>query len=76
MSVDFLYFAWWLDDEGHPWIRHECADGVVDEWRAPPPWHVTEEGHLAPSLDCKACGKHTILWKSDRIETPSNGSTS
>ena len=70
MSVDHLYFAWWLDDEGHPWIEHQCVGGKIETWRLPPPWKLTAEGGIEPSFDCKACGRHTFLHYCDRIEAP------
>lgn len=72
MSVDHLYFAWWMDGEGHPWVWHDCVSlehGETDslEWRLPPPWHLNEEGGISPSLNCQRCGKHVILSASDKV---------
>lgn len=71
MSADFLWFDWAIDAEGHPWVRHECADRTttfgIDAWRLPPPWHINDEGNIEPSLDCKRCGRHTFLYECDRL---------
>ena len=67
MSLDHLYFAWSVDPEnGKPWVQHECADGEVLTWRLPPPWRIEGTG-IAPSLDCKKCGRHVILHDVDRV---------
>lgn len=68
MSVDHPYYEWWLDAEGHPWIRHECkTDGHVDEYRLPPPWKLCPCGcGITPSLDCERCGAHSILRSTDK----------
>jgi hypothetical protein len=65
MSVDHLYFEWWTED-GEPWVRHLC-NGVLDEWRLPPPWKLTDRGPR-PSLDCMKCGKHTTLTEADHVD--------
>ncbi len=71
MSVNFLYYKWWVGDDGHPWVRHECrSDGKVDVWRLPPPWKLDGAGGITPSLDCQRCGAHSILNATDRIDPP------
>ena len=66
MSVDHLYFEWWTDEEGHPWVWHRCkSDGHEDSWRLPPPWALNDLGGLSPSLSCQRCGAHTILTAGD-----------
>jgi hypothetical protein len=77
VSVDHLYYLWWLDEERRPWVRHECStDGRVDEWRLPPPWHLdplpaeSGGGGIIPSLECVRCGAHCILGAADRIDCP------
>ncbi|HKZ20331.1 MAG TPA: hypothetical protein VJQ57_09490 [Acidimicrobiia bacterium] len=73
MTVNQFYFRWWTDDDDHPWVRHECLDGKVDEWRCPPPWKVVEHpsgDRLDPSFHCVRCGRHTFLYASERIAGP------
>lgn len=65
MSVDHLLYEWWVED-GNPWVRHLC-NGVLDEWRLPAPWHLTNEGPR-PSLHCQKCGAHSILTAADHVD--------
>lgn len=70
MSVDYLYFAWFMLD-GRPWVEHECLDQEVLVWAPPsPPWHLTEGGGIAPSFACTRCGRHVVLGPNDRCDTP------
>lgn len=69
MSVDHLYFAWWVEEDGWLWVRHDC-NGVMDDWHPPEPtWQVVGD-RPAPSFNCDNCGRHTILAEADRIDPP------
>jgi len=74
MSADFLWFDWAFDPDGHPWVRHECNRAYrqpilehVETWRLPPPWHLNDEGNIAPSLHCQRCDRHVFLYECDRL---------
>lgn len=68
MNAEHLRFAWWLDEEGHPWVEHDCL-GFVDVYRLPPPWQMVDD-RLVASFACDKCGAHTILNHNDRCDTP------
>lgn len=69
MSIDHLFYRWSLDPEGNAWAWHQCGDDC-EAWRLPPPWHLTDEGGVQPSFDCRRCGRHTILTSADRVDWP------
>lgn len=66
MSVDHLYFNWATDEEGHPWITHNCTVGL-EVYRCPPPWQLVGD-RIEPSICCAKCGRHVILLAVDRVE--------
>lgn len=67
MTADFLYFRWALDEDNHPWVRHECLGGEVDTWRAPPPWRLMPDNSIQPSFHCVSCNRHVVLTKVDLV---------
>lgn len=69
MSVDWLYFRWWSDSDGRAWIWHDCAGTERIEPLETGTWKVTGDG-VSPSVDCRACGKHTWLGPADRCDPP------
>lgn len=72
MSVDHLYFEWWVDDECLGlWIRHKCLNGEIKEWHPDSRWTLTLDGPR-PSLDCADCGRHTILTNADHRDRVAN----
>lgn len=77
MTVDHLYFAWWVDPEhGETWVRHDCTHGS-DEYRLPigeDHWQIDViVGTPKPSFDCARCGRHSVLDETDRIDPPRVG---
>lgn len=71
MAVDWLYFKWWQDAQGRVWIWHDCAGTERIEPLPTSTWSVVD-GNVLPSVDCRACGKHTFLFSADRCESPAN----
>lgn len=69
MSVDWLYFRWWTDADGRVWIWHDCAGVERIEPLETSTWREAG-GSVAPSVDCRACGKHAVLMASDRCKPP------
>ena len=67
MTVDFFYFRWALDEDNHPWVRHECLDGKIDTWRVPPPWRLMPDDSIQPSFQCVLCDRHVVLTKVDLV---------
>lgn len=67
MSADHLKWRWWLDDDGNPWVEHDCSS-TPEPWRLPNgPWrYVSETNSITPSVDCTVCGSHTLLYDCDR----------
>lgn len=66
-----MYFKWWQDAEGRVWIWHDCAGVERIEPLPTGTWHVVD-GAVQPSVDCKACGKHTVLFACDRTDPPAH----
>lgn len=69
MSVDWLYFKWWRDKSGRTWIWHDCNGTERIEPLCTSIWPAGD-GPPRPSIDCKACGKHTLATEADRCEPP------
>jgi hypothetical protein len=68
VSLAFLTAQAWLDEDGrHVWLAHDCAKGRVTTM-LPTTWKADAEGHVSPSIDCRACGAHFFAQIEPRPE--------
>jgi hypothetical protein len=65
-SLAFLTARAWLDEDGrHVWLEHDCGDERA-RTMLPSTWQADAEGHVSPSIDCRACGAHFFA----QVEAP------